>query len=119
MKLARATLILPIVGVFAYLRARQVRESGTHVPWKKIVPWFILWFLLAALVNTLGAIPAAWHSGITFGSAFLISMALAAIGLQTQLARLVRSGARPLALGFVLWVAVALSSLLVQHLTGT
>ena len=118
-KLARATLILPIVAVFAFLRARQQRAAGAHVPWKKIAPWFILWFLLAALINTLGAIPASWHGGITFVAAFLISMALAAIGLQTQLVRLVRSGAKPLALGFVLWVAVALSSLLVQHLTGT
>jgi len=118
-KLARATLILPIVAVFAVMRAREQRASGVHVPWMKIVPWFILWFLVAALVNTLGFIPTTWHSGITFVSAFLISMALAAIGLQTQLLRLIHSGARPLTLGFVLWVAVALSSLLVQHLTGT
>lgn len=114
-KLARATLILPIVAVFAVMRAREQRASGVHVPWMKIVPWFILWFLLAALVNTFGVIPSTWHAGITFVSAFLISMALAAIGLQTQLGRLIRSGARPLMLGFVLWVAVALSSLLTQH----
>lgn len=118
-KLARATLILPIVAVFAFLRAREQQSAGVHVPWKKIVPWFILWFLLAALVNTLGVVPATWHAGIALLSTFLISMALAGIGLQTQLARLVGSGARPLALGFVLWVAVALSSLAVQHLTGT
>ena len=117
-KLARATLILPIVAVFALLRARAKRSAGIQVPWKKIVPWFILWFLLAALVNTIGVVPTAWHAGIALLSTFLISMALAAIGLQTQLARLVRSGARPLALGFVLWVAVALSSLAVQHATG-
>ncbi len=117
-KLARATLILPIVAVFALLRARSERSAGIQVPWKKIVPWFILWFLLGALVNTIGVVPTTWHAGIAFVSTFLISMALAAIGLQTQLARLVRSGARPLALGFVLWVAVALSSLAVQKLTG-
>jgi uncharacterized membrane protein YadS len=49
----------------------------------------------------------------------LIGTALAAIGLQTELGRLVRSGPRPLALGFVLWVAVAVTSLFLQRATGS
>jgi uncharacterized membrane protein YadS len=38
--------------------------------------------------------------------------------LQTELKRLMRAGARPLALGFFLWVAVAVSSLAIQRATG-
>ncbi len=117
-KLTRATLILPIVGVLALLRARAQRGSGARVPWRRIVPWFIVWFLAAALVNTGGVVPAGWHGPIGLLATFLISVALAAIGLQTELAKLLRSGARPLALGFCLWVAVALSSLAIQRLTG-
>ena len=86
---------------------------------KKAVPWFILWFVVAACVNTTGIIPAGWHAGITQTSTFLISIALAAIGIQTEVARLARSGARPLALGFVLWIAVAAVSLLLQRATGS
>ncbi|MDQ2858712.1 MAG: putative sulfate exporter family transporter, partial [Candidatus Eremiobacteraeota bacterium] len=55
-KLTRATLILPLVGAIALLRARSERSSGKRIPWKKIVPWFILWFLVAALVNTVGLV---------------------------------------------------------------
>jgi uncharacterized integral membrane protein (TIGR00698 family) len=117
-KLTRATLILPIVAALALWRARQKRGEGKHVPWRRIVPWFILWFLVAALVNTTGVIPAAWHAGIGTIAIFLISVALAAIGLQTELARLMHAGARPLALGFLLWIAVALSSLAIQRVTG-
>jgi uncharacterized integral membrane protein (TIGR00698 family) len=117
-KLARATLILPIVAVIALWRARAQHAAGTRIPWRRIVPWFILWFLAAALVNSTGIIPAAWHAGIGTVAIFLISVALAAIGLQTELARLLRTGARPLALGFVLWIAVALSSLAIQRVTG-
>ena len=117
-KLARATLILPIVAGIAVWRARQRRGEGQHVPWRRIVPWFIVWFLVAALVNSTGLIPAAWHDGIGTVAVFLISVALAAIGLQTELARLLRAGARPLALGFLLWTAVALSSLAIQRATG-
>jgi uncharacterized integral membrane protein (TIGR00698 family) len=117
-KLTRATLILPIVAAIAVWRARAKRSDGAHVPWKRIVPWFILWFLAAALVNGTGAVPASWHDGIAAVAVFLISVALAAIGLQTDLARLLRAGARPLALGFLLWVAVAVSSLAIQRATG-
>ena len=117
-KLARATLILPIVAAIALWRARRQRAAGTRVPWRRIIPWFILWFLVAALANTIGVIPAAWHGGIAFVAIFLISVALAAIGLQTELARLLRAGPRPLALGFLLWIAVALSSLATQRATG-
>jgi uncharacterized integral membrane protein (TIGR00698 family) len=117
-KLTRATLILPIVAVIAFRRAREIRATGTHVPWRRIVPWFILWFLVAALVNSTGVVPAAWHDGIARTAIFLISVALAGIGAQTQLGRVLRTGSRPLALGFVLWVAVAVSSLAIQRATG-
>jgi uncharacterized integral membrane protein (TIGR00698 family) len=117
-KLARASLILPIVAVIALQRARSREASGGRVPWMKIVPWFIVWFLLAAIVNSTGVVPPAWHGAIAEVAVFLISVALAAIGLQTELLRLIQTGARPLALGLCLWIAVALSSLAVQHLTG-
>lgn len=116
-KLTRATLILPIVGAIAAVRARRAQTAGATIPWKKIVPWFILWFLVAALVNSVGWIPIAWHGGIAIAATYLISVALAAIGLQTALRHLLRTGIRPLALGFVLWVAVAVSSLAIQHWT--
>jgi uncharacterized integral membrane protein (TIGR00698 family) len=118
-KLTRATLILPIVAAIAIWNARAKRGKGARVPWKRIVPWFILWFLAAALVNSSGVVPPSWHDGIATVAIFLISVALAAIGLQTELARLLRAGARPLALGFLLWVAVAVSSLAIQRATGS
>ena len=117
-KLTRATLILPVVGAMALLRARSERASGKPIPWRAIVPWFILWFLAAALVDTLGLVPRAWHDPVATVSTFLISVALAAIGLKTALRQLLGAGSRPLALGFVLWVSVALSSLAIQHLVG-
>jgi uncharacterized integral membrane protein (TIGR00698 family) len=118
-KLTRATFILPVAGVLAILRARSHTHDGTSVPWRRIVPWFIVWFLCAALVNTAGFVRAGWHEPIAQAATFLISVALAGIGLQTNLRHLVTAGARPLALGCALWVLVAVASLLVQHLTGT
>ena len=117
-KLTRAVFILPIIAVLALIRTARNRNEA-RVPWVRIVPWFIAWYLLAALTNTIGLVPGAWHSGIQVVSAIFISIALAAIGLQTNVTSIVRAGWRPLFLGFILWVAVALSSLAVQHSLGT
>lgn len=117
-KLTRAMLILPIVGIMAFLRTQGRHGGGDPVPWARIVPWFILWFLGAALVNTVGIIPLGWHGAIAAAATFLISLALAAIGLQTALMHLLRTGIRPLMLGLILWIAVATSSLAIQHASG-
>jgi uncharacterized integral membrane protein (TIGR00698 family) len=118
-KLTRASFILPIVAIMAAMRARANAAVGVRVPWSRIVPWFVVWFLCAALVDTTGVVPAGWHDGIADAATFLISIALAAIGLLTNLRHLVHTGIRPLALGFILWLAVALTSLLVQRAAGT
>lgn len=120
-KLSRATLILPIVAFIAIKRARGARatESNEHrVAWQQIVPWFIVWFLVAAVINSTGVIPVAMHPILAFLSVFLITTALAAIGLQTHWRTIARAGIRPLTLGFVLWVAVAVTSLVVERFTG-
>lgn len=117
-KLTRATFILPLVAGIAFLRAREARRDGTAVNWRRIVPWFILWFLVAAVVNTLGAVPASWHAAIVTLATFFITIALAAIGLQTQVAKLIAAGPRPLALGLILWAAVAGTSLVVAQAIG-
>jgi uncharacterized integral membrane protein (TIGR00698 family) len=117
-KLTRATLILPIVAVIALVRVRRLRGGPMRPPWRSVVPWFIVWFLAAAAVNTVGAVPATWHGPIAAVASFAIAVALAAIGLQTDLRRLLRTGGRPLALGLVLWALVAVASLAIQRASG-
>ena len=51
---------------------------------KKIFPWFILLFLGAALLNSVGIIPAALSSTLSTLSKFFMVMALAAIGLKIR-----------------------------------
>lgn len=111
-KLTRATLIVPLVAFFAFRRLR----SG--VPWRQVVPWFILWFVAAAAANTLHLIPAALHEPLTMLGLFMIVVALGAVGLGTSVARMRSAGLRPILLGGILWVLVAISSLVIAHVTG-
>ncbi len=87
-------------------------------PWRSIVPVFIVGFLAASALDTVGAIPDAWHPALSSVGVVMITMALAGIGLGTRVATLRAAGVRPLLLGGILWVLVAASSLLLQW-TGT
>jgi uncharacterized integral membrane protein (TIGR00698 family) len=85
----------------------------------KLVPWFLIGFVLVAAVNSCGIIPAGAHSPLEHASVFLVAVALSAIGLSTNVAALRKAGARPLVLGALLWITVAAASLGLQALTGT
>ena len=114
-KLTRTTLIIPIVVFYAGKRIWHARASGEGVDWMKIMPWFILWFVVAAVLNTLHVIPAPVHPIVTETALFLIVVALTGVGLSANAQAIRSAGARPLALGFILWALIAISSLFIAH----
>ncbi len=113
-KLTRATLILPIVGFFAVRRARALRASERGVPWAAIVPWFILYFIAATLANTFHLIPMSAHAALSAIAIFLIAVALAGVGLATDVQKIRKAGFAPLIVGGILWVLIGVTSLAIQ-----
>jgi len=85
----------------------------------RLVPWFLIGFVVMAAANTAGLIAPTWHGPLSQLSLFLVAMALSAIGLSTDVAALRRAGTKPLLLGAMLWVTVAAASVVLQLLTGT
>ena len=129
-KLTRTLMIIPISLVLAFTTARRraLETDGAEgprtfglrqVPWKKVVPLFLVGFLVASALDTIGLIPASWHAPLTAASTFMITMALTGIGLGTRWSTIRTAGHRPLLLGGMLWVLVAGTSLGLQVLTGT
>ncbi|MCU1687083.1 MAG: putative sulfate exporter family transporter [Amycolatopsis sp.] len=131
-KLTRTLMLIPIVIVLAILTARKQARAAAErdggpaagfslrtMPWRKIVPLFLIGFIAAATLDTAGLVPASWHPALSELGTFLITTALAGIGLSMRLSVMRNAGPRPLLLGALLWVAVAASSLGLQALTGT
>lgn len=123
-KLTRATLIIPVCLVLAFVVAarekRKHAQAGSvgHFSLASIFPWFILWFLVASAVRTAGLVPPMILPALHVLAQFLIVVALTAIGLSANLRKMVASGPRPILLGLGVWAAVAISSLGVQWLIG-
>lgn len=82
----------------------------------RLVPWFLIGFLMAAAAATAGLVPHATRADLSQASALLITVALSAIGLSTDTRALRRAGPRPLALGACLWLLVSATSLALQSL---
>ena len=118
-KLTRATLIIPMCLILAAIEAWK-HNKGEAVDFKlsAVIPWFIMWFVVASAARTLGFIPEVAQPMINVAANFLIILALTAIGLSADLRRMAATGLKPIALGLGVWVAVAVSSLAVQFATG-
>ncbi|MGA7161646.1 MAG: YeiH family protein [Bacteroidota bacterium] len=122
-KLTRTIMIVPVaLGFVALMMIRSKRETER---WRttmfhplKIFPWFILGFLLMSALNTFGVLDKAAVSFLKEAGKFLIIMALSAIGLKTDLRKMLATGLKPMLLGFIVWISVAVTSIAIQRAAG-
>lgn len=124
-KLTRTLAIIPITLVLAIRRTAKVKRAGgaqeNGFSLKKVFPFFIIFFVLASVITT-----AATSAGVTASafqpfkelSKFFIIMAMGAIGLNTDLVKLVRTGGKPIFMGLCCWLAITAVSLGMQHVLG-
>ncbi len=127
-KLTRTLFIIPIViALSVYMAKKESQGESLSKNVKHAFPLFILFFILASLITTVVNAVLTGDALETAGtlfldlktlSSFLIVVAMAAIGLNTNLVQLVKTGGKPLAIGFSCWICITLVSLLVQHFMG-
>ncbi len=118
-KLTRVMMLAPVVIVLGVIATRRavhgVGKAGRKAP---PMPWFVLGFIALVVVNSLITIPATPKAWIVGATTFLLSMALAAMGLETDFRKLKAEGLRPLALALAAWIFISAFSLLLVKLTG-
>lgn len=121
-KLTRTLAIIPITLVLAFIRTRKESgKSNNKVSMKQIFPFFILYFIAASIITTVCVslgVSTAIFSPIKELSKFFIILAMAAIGLNTDIVKLVKTGGKPIIMGLCCWVGITCVSLLMQHLLG-
>lgn len=121
-KLTRTLAIIPITLVLAFLRTRK--ESGTDgkkVSFKQIFPFFILYFIAASIITTIAVslgVSADVFKPVKELSKFFIVLAMAAIGLNTDIVKLIKTGGKPIIMGACCWVGITAVSLILQHVLG-
>ncbi|MGZ5928746.1 MAG: YeiH family protein [Rhizomicrobium sp.] len=106
-KLTRVMMLAPLVIGLGMIAARKARGEGAKERKAPPMPWFVLGFVAVMLLNS--AITVAPHekAQIVALTNFLLSMALAAMGLETDFAKLKQEGLKPLMLAACAWIFIA------------
>lgn len=124
-KLTRTLAIIPITLVLAFMQmAKKKKQAGTveaesTFNFKKIFPFFIVFFLLASVITTVCVsfgIDATVFSPMKDLSKFFIIMAMTAIGLNTDIVKMIKSGGKAIIMGLCCWVSISIVSLAMQHI---
>lgn len=139
-KLTRNVFIIAVIPFISFWFFRNNAkngngEAGTLPKWYKLFPLFILGFLLLSLLRTIGDAtvsssgtafglfsPSAWEGFYSFwssfGSTYMLGLAMAGVGLSTNLKIFKGLGIKPFYIGLVAALSVGAVSLLLISLFG-
>ncbi len=121
-KLTRTLAIIPITLTLAFWRTKKgAYGEGKSIRIRGIFPFFIIYFILASLITTIavsiGVSPTVFAPFKEL-SKFFIILAMAAIGLNSDIIKLLKSGGKPLLMGFCCWTGITIVSLALQAILG-
>ena len=117
-KLSRVMLLAPMILALSCFSAgkpqteRVERSKRRSVP----VPWFVLGFVAMMLLNSLDVIPHPEKAWLVQTTTFLLTVALAAMGLETDVGKLRAKGGKPLLVGAGSWLFISAFSLVLVEL---
>ena len=117
-KLTRTLAIIPITFVLALLKIKDKKDNTSTFKLTSIFPTFILLFLLASIITSVFHLPIELTHALKELSKYFIIMAMGAIGLQTDIVKLICSGGKPILLGLGCWCAITLVCLGMQWVLG-
>lgn len=120
-KLTRTLAIIPITLALAVNRAKKENSKENSFSLSRALPRFIIYFVLASIVTTICmsmGVSKELFLPLKTLSKFFIVMAMTAIGLNTDIIKLIKTGGKPIVLGFTCWVSITCVSLIMQKLLG-
>lgn len=117
-KLTRTLAIIPITVVLAIFQSKKSKGQNTKMNLKNAFPFFIIFFVLASVITTVFSLPATITAPLKELSKFFIIMAMAAIGLNTNIVKLIKTGGKPIFMGFCCWAGITTVCLTMQALLG-
>lgn len=140
-KLTRNLFIIGIIPFVSYLYYKNVNNNGElkqqhKLPkWYTFIPGFVIIFLLFVLLRTIGDMTVenlglafgfikeatwmkAYNTISSFGTTYLLGMAMAGVGLATDFSKFKGIGIKPFYIGFIAAVSVGFVSIVLISLFG-
>ena len=102
-KMVRVMLIAPVLLALGWLTLRhKTRTENAGV--RLVIPWFAVWFVVASAINSLGVLPNWLVQDLIGVDNFLLTMAMTAIGMETNVVKFRQVGPGPLYLAAALFL---------------
>ncbi|MDR3517093.1 MAG: YeiH family protein [Azospirillaceae bacterium] len=120
-KLSRVMMLAPMVISLGLLAARRRRgHDHGRDPARRAapMPWFVLGFVALVGLNSVITIPVEPKAVLVQLTTFLLSVSLAAMGLETDFRKLKAKGLKPLLLGAASWLFISGFSLILVEAVG-
>jgi uncharacterized integral membrane protein (TIGR00698 family) len=103
-KMLRVMLLAPFLLLLSsHLRRSASENIAATTPARICIPWFAVLFIAVSAFNSLHLLPEAWVAVIVQVDTVLLAMAMAALGLRTQVGAIRQAGAKPLLLAAMLF----------------
>ena len=105
-KMIRVILLAPFLLILSLLVGRKNRKQGIETTEKSkiTIPWFAFGFLVVIAFNSLNLLPEAFVAGINTADDFALTMAMTALGVETNFKKFKQSGLKPFILAFILFI---------------
>jgi len=112
-KMIRVMMLAPVLLIMSYVLSKTRRNRSTDASQGKktiTIPWFAFGFILIIIINSLlgSVIPSDYLNGgrdiINNVDNFLLTMAMTALGTETNIEKFKKAGAKPFLLAGIIYV---------------
>ncbi|MBZ9684390.1 MULTISPECIES: YeiH family protein [unclassified Mesorhizobium] len=114
-KLTRVAMLAPMIIALGLMARRKSDDQSAARP---PMPWFVAAFVAVVALNSLVTIPAEVKQAVVLATTIMLTMGLAAMGLQADISQLRSRGLRPLALAFCAFLFIGGFSLMLVKVSG-
>ncbi len=111
-KLTRVMMLVPYLFMLGWYLAKKSKTERTKVP----IPWFAILFVVMCGINSLKFIPAQVISGIVEFDVLLLTLAMFALGVETNFEKIKGLGLKPILLAFIMFIWLVGFGWYISHL---
>lgn len=117
-KLTRVLLVIPLAIVLGIRQIKMEKtKSRSKLNFKKItIPWFVFGFLAVVIINSLNIIEQNMVNELIAVDKFLLTLAMAGMGLETSFNKIKKVGIRPFYVGFAVWIFIGFFAYIITRL---
>lgn len=102
-KMTRVMMIAPMLIILGIYLAKTVKTDTSSAN-KLVIPWFAVYFILVAGFNSLNLLPLNVVDTINAIDTFLLTMAMAALGMEASLAKFKNIGMAPVYVALIMFI---------------